>query len=308
MFNTKHGLFDGTSWESLCQQVFRYKHHADGYQPITTSPGDFGLEGYTVHSGIGFQCYCPEKNYSTDQLFTKQQAKITKDIKKLKTYQTELSSRLGSTKIKEWHFVTPVIAGHKLLAHAKAKEKEVLGWGLPFISDEFTIHLRDADFYLPEINQIRANTGSCLTFDDAPPTLEELAGPMQEYESNIIRKSRARIGLTDEFKSQLRATALSELTKSDFLESTPYLKKIEAEAPLVYIRIIRTIKEFEIYVKEKSITWSDTPEALTTNIREELYERVNTDLRGLLDNTESSKIARYFVSRWLAICQLDFID
>lgn len=308
MFNTSHGLFDGPSWETLCQKVFKYKYGAEGYQSIPASPGDFGLEGFTIHTGLGFQCYCPEKNYSTADLLTKHRAKISTDIKKLQTYENELSIRLGSTKIREWHFVTPVISSHELLSYAKNKEKEARSWGLSILSNDFTIHLRDADFYTTEINQIKTSTGECLTFDTSSPELAAINGPMQEYEGNISRKSIARVGGNGEPKYQKHASKLAILTIEDFIHSTPYLKKIEADAPYVYIRIVRSVMQFELHIQEKCLTWNDTPEALTTCLKEEFLNLLKTDFQDVLDRTESMKIARAFISRWLAICQLDFID
>ena len=104
MFNSRFGPFDGSSWEALCQKIFKRKYHEDDYQPIPASPGDFGLEGFTLKTGWGFQCYCPDKHYERSELYEKQRDKITADLGKLKTYQTELLARTGCTQLTHWDF------------------------------------------------------------------------------------------------------------------------------------------------------------------------------------------------------------
>jgi hypothetical protein len=309
MFQTKLGPFDGTSWENLCQLVFKLKHGSEGYQAIPADPGDFGLEGYTIDSSIGFQCYCPNKHYEIEELYKHQRDKITTDIGKLKTYTVELQKRLGDTKIKDWYLVTPEISRHKLLEHAKSKEQEARSWGLPILDPDFTIHLRDADFYLKEINQIRLSSGVALTFDSAPPSLELLTGTMPEFEANILRKSKLRVSSGGESASaENRVNDLYQLTLKNFLESDSYLKRIEQDAPPVFARVARIINEFEMHVLEQKIVWEGTPEALNREVKEGLVERLLTELQSEIDISTAERIARHIVARWLAVCQLDFIS
>ena len=146
-----------------------------------------------MHSGIGFQCYCPEKHYSSKELYEAQRDKISADIKKLKTNQAEIAERIGTTKIGEWFFVTPVVDKNALLAHARRKEAEARAWKLPILKDNFVIHLRDSDFYLKEINEVRSLNGVALNFDSTTPALAALTGPQHEYEGNVLRKSELRL-------------------------------------------------------------------------------------------------------------------
>src|SRR4051812_32922846 len=133
MFRTSIGAFDGKSWEALCQLVFKKKFSQDGYQQIHASPGDFGLEGFTLHTGYGFQCYCPDKHYTRTELYDAQRDKITRDLKKLQKNEAEILKRIGSTKIGQWVFVTPEFDRNSLLEHARTKEKEVREWNLPIL-------------------------------------------------------------------------------------------------------------------------------------------------------------------------------
>jgi hypothetical protein len=306
MFRTSIGSFDGTSWEALCQQVFKKKYAQDGYQHIPASPGDFGLEGFCATTGIGFQCYCPNNHYTRKELYEHQRDKITGDLKKLSTFQNQLSKILGGTKLIVWRLVTPEIGHNDLLSHARSKEEEVRSWNLPFLMPDFSIQLHDAEYYLLEINEIRAAAGEGLDFNSAPAALAKLAEPQEVYEENVLRKCSAR--LASKAGSANHANSVGKLHQailSSFLESDGYFRQIEKSAPMLYFKLMRLINEFEHRVQEQATTWTGTPEDLTDKLRQELEKRL-TRLGPEVTDTTADTIARHMVARWLAICTLDY--
>lgn len=306
MFKTSFGAFDGTSWEALCQQVFKQKYACDGYQHIPATPGDFGLEGFCAATGIGFQCYCPDNHYTRKELYGHQRDKITEDLKKLLLYKTQLSKILGATKISIWRFVTPEIAHNDLIQHARSKESEVKAWDLPFVAPNFSIELHDADYYLSEINWIRAAAGEALDFQDSIPELPELADPQEVYEENVLRKSTAR--LAAKIDSPNHATLINQLhqrTLDTFLASDGYFRRIEKTAPLLYFKVVRLINEFEIFVEDQAITYTGPPEQLTNSLRHDLEKRL-IRLGPELTEATAATIARHMVARWLAVCSLNY--
>ncbi|MDN3578592.1 hypothetical protein QWZ03_17635 [Chitinimonas viridis] len=307
MFSTKFGPFNGSTWEALCQQVFKRKYQAECYQQMPASPGDYGIEGYTTETGWAFQCYCPEKHYDRTELYEKQRDKITADLRKLKDYLTELQARLGSTKICRWVFVTPEVDRNALLAHAKSKEAEVRGWKLPILTDDFTVLLHDGDHYLVEINEVRAASGEALVFDDAVPALAALTGQQEQYEQNVHRKSGYRLAdkaqMTD---FEARVQQLSQRTIEQFLEADGYFRRIASASPMTHVRLVRLINEYEQYVIETSATWSGTAEELTTRVRDGLVTLVSDELGPEFDKANALKVARYMTARWLAVCELDY--
>lgn len=307
MYTCKFGTFHGRAWEDLCQQVFKKKYHADGYQQIPASPGDFGLEGFTLSTGWAFQCYCPEKNYSSEALYEKQRDKITADLNKLLTYQIELGKRLKGTSISRWNFVTPTIDAHKLLSHARAKESEVRSWGLPFIADDFSVLLQDGDTYVVEINEIRSAAGDLLVFDETTPSLVKTSYPAEAYEANINRKSEFRLShkLSEKGYTE-KLSRLKEITLKDFLEADSFFRAIHDEAPQVYVRLARLIAEYEQLVVEQSLTWSGSAEDLTSMVRSKLEGKIKSDLHECFGDTNASKVARHMTARWIALCELDY--
>lgn len=307
MFSTKFGPFNGSTWEGLCQQVFKRKYQAECYQQMQASPGDYGIEGYTTVTGWAFQCYCPEKHYERTELYEKQRDKITADLRKLKDYETELQARLGSTKIARWVFVTPEIDRNALLAHAKTKEAEVRGWNLPILTADFTVLLHDGDHYLVEINEVRTAAGEALVFDDSVPALAALTGQQEQYEQNVHRKSGHRLAdKAQKTDFPARVQQLSQRTIEQFLEADGYFRRIASASPMTHVRLVRLINEYEQHVIETSVTWSGTAEELTTQVREGLAKLVSDELGPEFDKANALKVARYMTARWLAVCELDY--
>lgn len=307
MYVTKFGPFNGSTWEGLCQQVFKRKYQAECYQQMPASPGDYGIEGYTSDTGWAFQCYCPEKHYERTELYEKQRDKITADLRKLKDYVSELQARLGSTKISRWAFVTPEVDRNALLAHAKAKETEVRGWKLPILSDDFTVLLHDGDHYLVEINEVRAASGEALVFDDTAPALAALTGKQEQYEQNVHRKSGYRLADKAQMSDfQARVQQLSQRTIEQFLEADGYFRRVASASPMTHVRLVRLINEYEQYVIETSATWSGTAEELTTQVRDGLVKLISDELAPEFDRANALKVARYMTARWLAVCELDY--
>ena len=89
MIKTEYGTFDGNKWESVSQLCFKNNFREEAYQEIKATPGDFGIEGFT-RTGKAFQCYCPNEHYSSKELYDNHRNKITKDLKKLRTYEKQL--------------------------------------------------------------------------------------------------------------------------------------------------------------------------------------------------------------------------
>lgn len=304
---TPFGPFDGPSWERLCQQVFKKKFAADGYQHIVASPGDFGLEGFTTATGCGFQCYCPDKQYPGKELHTKQRDKITRDLKKLQTYETELKALLGTTKLRRWCFVTPTIARNDLLAHARAKEAEVRGWGLSILAPDFEVLLHDGDHYAEEIQELQLVLGQAMDFGGLPTALPPLGEKPEVYEQNVLRKTRARLdGRVEAAKLDTKVAGLHKRTLREFLDHDAHFRRINDQAPTVHARLVRLINGFEAHVVETCDTWEGTPQQLTEKIREGLSDRIAKELSPHIDETEAALIARLMVARWIAVCELDY--
>jgi hypothetical protein len=304
---TKHGAFDGKGWERLCQQAFKKRYMTDGYTTIPASPGDFGLEGFTLKTGYGFQCYCPEKYYTRDELYDAQRDKITTDLAKLKKNEADLKRLLGDTRISHWVFVTPEIDKHALVAHARKKEAEVKGWGLSIIDPNFCILLHDGDYYLTEINDILASAGLALNLGPTAHSLPALTESAEVYEDNIKRKCGIRLSAKQSHPNfGAMVERLGQSTLESFLEADGFFREIEASAPATYFRLLKLIAEYERHVVDAAISWVGTPNELTTQLTDGLTQRIESNLAPAFDSTNASMVSRHMVARWLAVCELDY--
>lgn len=306
MIQTKYGDHDGASWEALCQAVFKYKFFGDGYQVVEASPGDYGLEGFTLHTGLAFQCYCPKQIYDTATLCKKLRKKISDDLKKLETYQLEINDLLQGTKIRRWFLVTPTIPSKSLLKHARTKQVEVRSWNLPFIDSTFSVELHDGGFYETEIAHVKGLTNTSISIDD-DGVIPPINVDSDEYENNLRRKTALRLSHRPASAAATKLEkSLFDQTLKEFLKSDDDLAKISVRAPTVYYALCRLLNVFQQHVRESSATWNGTPFDLTEKLRNDLEERVSKTLGEGFGHEVAMTIARDMVARWLAICSLDY--
>ena len=307
MYQTKYGPFSGNSWEGLCQQIFKQKYACDGYQEMIASPGDFGIEGFTIKTGVAYQCYCPEKSYTQDELYANQRNKITKDLGKLSKYEPDLKSRLGGTKIRTWIFVTPDVNHNKILAHAQIKQQEVRELGLSILSDDFTILIHDADFYATEIKAFQTVNGEKINFNVSIPSIpavDDTDTKNIDYENNIDRKSKIRCGYNAD-KNTTKLNKLKGMTVKKWIEGDSKIRQIESSHPQIYYDLARVIGQYEDEVSEQSLLWAGTAEELTNKVRTDLYERLQTEIPSI-SATDQREISDHMVSKWIALCPLGY--
>ena len=190
MIQTAVGTFDGNSWEDLCQAIYKRKYKT--YQEMISSPGDWGIEGFSLNEGIAIQCYCPEQDYDTATLHTNQVDKITKDINKLDKYCVQIKKRMGNVKIRTWIFITPKVAKNDLHSHARKKEKEAKSFKGGLLDDDFQILIHDIEFYLEDIRLIQTIRGEELVFSDLPHSGISPVSSTTDYDKNIYRKNKVR--------------------------------------------------------------------------------------------------------------------
>ncbi|QOJ89469.1 MULTISPECIES: hypothetical protein [Pseudomonas] len=284
------------------QLVLKTKYASEGYQHVPVSPGDFGIEGFTRYSGIAFQCYCPEAHYERSELFKKQRDKITTDLKKLKDNQASLVAMLGDTRIKEWYLITPETPHNKLISHAVTKQNEVRDWKLPHIHEDFTVFIKDAEYYIQEINQVRRVDGIPISIGRETQKIPELTDEMTEYEQNLERKTKLRTA----DKGEAATEGLLRLTRKAFLDHDPFFFQLYNAHPQTYWQVAKTLNGLEEMVDELSYELTGDPDHLVNTVKKKLNERLLNDKQLCIDENMADDIVRRTMARWLAVCQMDF--
>lgn len=302
MFQSEIGPLNGDSWEDLIQAVFKRKY--DTYQEMVASPGDLGIEGFVLAEGILTQCYCPDQNYDTKTLYEKQRDKLTKDIGQLVSNEDALVKYFGNSKIHQWLFITPRIGKHEIHAHARAKQKEIIDAGLPFISQDFKVLVKDLGSYLQEIRFQQQLSSGCLRFTEYNGEYISKPELTTVYDNNIVEKNQIRSKVKEVYKPKVHEM-LNEKTKQHYLEGYGIFDTIFVQSPESYQRIAKIINNFEDDVEMMSATWEDKPQSLIEKIETMLVDRLKQDPHvSLIQHEDLALISRHMVAKWIAECPM----
>ena len=304
---------DGDTWENWCDNIYRDRYQNQNFVKIPAAHlGDAGIEGFTL-SGIAYQCYCPEKNYSDDDLYGRLRTKVTTDIGKLidKDNAKRLKA-LGVCKIKEWHFVTPEYKDKRIIEHLEQKRKEVV---LAASEDPETFSYID-----PEIRLIPK-----VAEDFKVEFVRLIRNPLVDIKLNMAVKSVSNPDWTtcstekiDNIKRKVKAIMNVKEDDDDFKEMVTYW----SEAYLKGIEIMSKLQEscgviyedlFELeqqYKKDVSMQSRMNPDhSLNYKLFMEILEKFEKTLReqfACFSEPSIIELKRDLVSGWLADCSLQF--
>ncbi len=308
------GPIDGDSWEALCDSCYRIRYQDVHYQKVQAIfGGDGGIEGFT-RTGIVYQCYCPEREYSDDGLYDHLRDKMTQDIGKLinPTYAKRLKN-LGITEIKEWHLVTPEYKDSRILQHAETKRQEVLSLkkGYPlqydYIHDDFVIIIKVAEDFRVELTRIIRGKLSDVKLNLAIQHNGEVDWSQctSEKTDNIKRKVKAVMNITSEDDEDYKDVV------NTYIEA--YIKGLEI---LKILRISYSEVYEDIYLLEQKYKREvSTKTKLNTNssINAQLFYQILDDFECKLKSEFSyfstpsiMELKMDLISGWLADCSMQF--
>lgn len=308
------GNLDGNSWEELCQSCYRLRYQDQHYTEIpAVQGGDAGIEGFT-RNGIVIQCYCPERNYSDNELYDHLRNKMTRDLGKLldSNYKKRLAE-LGVPLIHEWHFVIPENKDDRLLKHAESKRKEVMKAKqddperYDHIADDFAIIIKVADDFKPEISRIIRESLTDKKLNLVIQNVKQTNWTECESEkvNNIKRKVLAVMNGVNEDDEGFNKTV------NTFVEA--YIKGLEIMQKLrmSYADIYEDVHNLEqTYKREVSIrTMMNTNNSMNLQIFNEIlgeFEQKLSKEFKYFDSTSISELKIDIISMWLADCSMEF--
>jgi hypothetical protein len=306
VYNTKFGPYDGDSWEAMMQICFRLKYETEHYQPVPASSGDCGIEGFTKNGKV-FQCYCPDNNLSSKDLYEKQRDKITTDIKKLSLYQKKLSRFLNGTLIKEWIFVTPESRMNDLLLHCNSKTDEVRKLNLPIIDSNFKVIIHDIDNFVREIPIALNADGQKLLIDKEQidgGSLIKWKDQKIDLVSNAIRKHTKRFpGNASGIEEKVNK--LTDATIESFLDQITILTRWRQLHPDDYEKFLILFSQIEKEIAELCMFPSDDNNLLYKQFRILVKERLTGNF-GYLNEITIDNLTNGAIADWLLRCPLDF--
>lgn len=304
---------DGDSWEDLCQSCYRIKYQSEHYMEIPAAyRGDAGIEGFT-QNGVVNQCYCPEKDFSDDDLYEHQRDKMTKDIAKLLSpdYKDRLL-KLGVPVIKEWHFVIPFYKDSRIIQHAATKTKEVLQkkkdnpGQYDYISDKFVVVIKQAEDFRFEITRTIHDS---LTDTKLNLAIREIKTPDwkqcdSEKVENIKRKVAAVMGdgYVEEDFNEVVDTYVESYIKG--LEIMRVLRVSYAE---IYEDVYGLEQAYKKQVKTK--TRMNTDRSMNSILFNEILNDFEQQLKescGYFSAASIIELKTDIVCMWLADCSMQF--
>lgn len=305
---------DGDSWESLCQSCYRIRYQSDHYTEIpATYEGDAGIEGFT-QTGVVIQCYCPEKNFSDNDLHSHLRDKMTKDIGKLldKAYQKRLKE-LGVPTIHEWHFVVPEYKDARIIKHAETKKQEVLQRKkdnpsqYDYIGDDFSIIIKQAEDFNLEIARIyrKSITDHKLNLNIRKIKDIDWDECPSEKADNIRRKVKAIMNCDNDNDKSLNQ--MVNIYIKSYIEGILIFRELEISYTEIYEEVYSLEQAYKKQVEIK--TCMNPDKSLHNSIFNEILNDFEKKLKETCPYFDASSIINLkidIISGWLADCSMMF--
>ncbi len=303
----------GDKWENLCNSCYRIRYQENGYMEIPAAhKGDGGIEGFTSN-GIVYQCYCPEKEYSDDQLYEHMRTKMTNDTKKLiKSEYAITLKKLGIKDIREWHFVVPEYKDKRIIEHAVKRKKVVLDYKdknkeqCDFINKDFNIIIKVAEDFKIELSRV-LRTGMDVKLDLTVLRNKKVdwTNCNSDKVNNVKRKVRAVMNNIDEDDQDFIDVVNTYM--ESYVVGMELMEKLRISQNDIYEQII-SIEES--YKKEMSIrTKMNTDSSMNGELFREIiseFESVLKEELTYLSSTSIRELKLDLISGWLADCSMQF--
>lgn len=306
------GCETGDSWEELCVQCYRLRYQAHHYQAIpSVHDGDAGIEGFT-NSGVVHQCYFPERKYSDQEHYEHLRKKLTNDINKLLNNGARLRM-LGVPIIREWHFNIPEYRDTRILTHAVNKSIEVLEAkkrdpkALEHISEDFTIIIKVADDFRPEISRIVRTT---ITDKKIDLSIKHTSTPdWNKCDSEKVKNIRGKIGAvmnTGEDDESLNK--LAQVFIESYISGLDILSSLQINFPEIYDDLLRLESAYKNEVRIRTLlnTNRSMNQNVFNSILEAFQQKLEKDFSHSLTQAAISELKLDLVASWLADCSMDF--
>lgn len=310
--NLIEGYMNGDAWEDLCVECYRIRYQNDNYTEIpAVQSGDAGIEGFT-NKGIVHQCYCPEREYTDNELYEHQRNKLTTDIEKLKKNANRLKA-LGVPTVIEWHFNIPEYRDSRIIEHAERKRKEILKAkednpsDYEHIAENFQIAIKTAEDFKPEISRIIRTSLSDVRLN---LTIEHSSEPDwskcdSEKVENIRRKIKA-IMLVDDTDKALNKVI--EIYVDCYISGLEIMNNLRVNFPEIYEEIYRLEQSYKRDVSIKTLLNTDKAmnRTLFESILDDFHSKLERDFSSRFNEASIGEIKQDLVASWLADCSLEF--
>lgn len=304
---------NGDTWEKWCDACYRDRYQSEHFIKVPADhKGDAGIEGYTL-SGVVYQCYCPEKDYTVNELYDHLRNKVTTDIAKLlHKNNAERLKKLGVPLIKEWHFVIPEYRDKRIVEHLEDKRQEILAAikenpaQYSYIDPGIRLIPKTAEDFKVELVRLIRNPLVDLSLNSAVKSLDPIDWTKCPTEkiNNIKRKILAIMKTTEDdedYQIMVRDWAESYLTGIEILN------KLQKSCGTIYEDLFALEQQYKKDVSTKSRMNPD--HSLNYILFNEILSQFESSLRKQFNCFSEDiilELRRDLVSGWLADCSLQF--
>lgn len=306
------GYLSGNLWEELCVECYRSRHQKDNYMLIpAVQGGDAGIEGFT-QNGIVHQCYCPEREYTDDELYEHLRNKLTTDIDKLKK-NAERLKKLGVPPITEWHFDIPEYRDSRILQHAESKRQEIVRekkenpTAYQHIAEDFRIAIKTAEDFLPEISRIiRTNLSDRkLNLTIERPKNLDWSKCDSEKIANIRRKIKAIMHVEDDDED---LNYIVGIYAESYISGLKILNNLRIYFPEIHKEIycIEQSYKRDVSIKTRINTDRSMNKALFDEILGEFDAKIRRDFSERFTEASIIELKEALIASWLADCSMEF--
>jgi hypothetical protein len=293
---------DGNNWERRVKAWLRLRHPGTFEEVPSDHHGDFGIEGFS-RDGIAYQCYAPKSVLKTKDLYENQRNKITEDINKFINNSGELAKLFKDLKIHSWWLVVPEHKSGKLVQHASEKAALVRSKKLPYVADNFQIHIADvAEFEVERQAAIRKGV-EALQIEDAEigdDQIADWADQNDDFVKTLDRKIRAYSGETGPEKIE----ELRNQWIESFIAAENTLKRVQIRYADIWEDLRKLKKKREKLLFTKYSKYAAAYEVLTATVGElrvEIEKKIPN-----LPTDKAEELSLGTVAEWLHQCPLDF--
>lgn len=310
--NLIEGYMNGDAWEDLCVKCYRIRYQNDNYTAIPAAQGgDAGIEGFT-NKGIVHQCYCPEREYTDNELYEHQRNKLTTDIEKLKKNANRLKA-LGVPTVIEWHFNIPEYRDSRIIEHAERKRKEILKAkndnpsDYEHIAENFQIAIKTAEDFKPEISRIIRTSLSDVQLNLAIEHSSEADWSKCDSKkvANIRRKIKAIMLVADDDEALNRVIGMYV---DCYISGLEIMNNLRVNFPEIYEDIYRLEQSYKRDVSFKTLINTDKTmnRTLFESILDDFHSKLERDFSSRFTEAYIGEIKHDLVASWLADCSLEF--
>ncbi|MDD9320605.1 hypothetical protein M0O54_10820 [Acinetobacter lactucae] len=294
--------YDGNQWEKFCEIVIR-SHYTQRY--FTNVPaddqGDCGIEFFTAEGSI-FQCYFPDIKFSMAEFKDHVQTKIRNDLKKLSTYEEKIASWLDGVKVHQWVLLVPEKRSKELITYCNKYKKITVEKNLAFIDkDNFQVKIETPHSYPEAFKYALKYQDSSIHVPIKTPEHSDFINLQEtKLDQNILRKSNIISPTPDKFAKNMTTKYLSMLS---------FLDELRTNYPDTYYQVEECgrvlLEKMHDLVDIEGLN-PDIDFIKTVKLQNE--QEIQLTFNEILSRTNLSQLSYGYISKWIAECNMDFIN